>query len=58
MKYEQFVDLTESMRNAQKEYFKAKREDPEKQKILVLSKKLESIVDASIKEFKNPSLFS
>jgi hypothetical protein len=58
MNYEKFVELTESMRNAQKEYFKAKHGDPEKQKILVLSKKLESIVDASIKEFKNPSLFN
>lgn len=58
MNYEKFVELTESMRNAQKEYFRAKQGDPEKQKILVLSKKLESIVDASIKEFKNPSLFN
>lgn len=58
MNYEKFVELTESMRNAQKEYFRAIQGSPEKQKILVLSKKLESIVDASIKEFKNPSLFN
>lgn len=57
MTHEKFVELTEQMRQAQKDYFKTKKDDPKKQEILSLSKKLESVVDAAIYEYKNPSLF-
>lgn len=60
---DKFITLAESMRNAQKNYFKARRahDDEKSQHFLVESKKLEREFDAFIENYKKekvePKLF-
>lgn len=53
MTYEAFIKLVDSMRTAQKEYFKSRSAAS-----LSKSKRLEREVDFEINKHKNPDLFS
>lgn len=46
----EFFCLAAKMRQAQKKYYAAKKDDPDKQNLLITSKKLETLLDAEIKK--------
>lgn len=50
MEYITFFCLAAKLRQAQKKYYAAKKDDPDKHNLLVLSKKLETLLDAEIKK--------
>lgn len=53
MTLEQFVKTAKEMRHAQKKYFSATYQTPEKTQWLTISKEKERLLDSMIKEFED-----